>query len=71
MISYRLAALRAFLDEKTVNAVLVNKLANIRYFSGFTGDSTVLIITRKKNILVTDGRYTEQAKLKFLQKLDF
>ena len=63
MTSYRLAALRAFLDEKTVNAVLISKPANLRYFSGFTGDSTVLIITRKKNILVTDGRYIEQAKL--------
>ena len=62
MISYRLAALRAYLDENKVNAVLINKLANVQYFSGFTGDSTVLIITHKKNILVTDGRYMEQAK---------
>ena len=62
MISYRLALLRAFLDEQKVNAVLVTKLPNLRYFSGFTGDSTVLIITRKRNILVTDGRYLEQAK---------
>ena len=62
MTSYRLAALRAYLDEKKVNAVLISKNANLRYFSGFTGDSTVLIITRKKNILVTDGRYIEQAK---------
>ena len=46
MISYRLALLRAFLDEQKVNAVLVTKLPNLRYFSGFTGDSTVLIITR-------------------------
>ena len=63
MISYRLAALRAFLDEKKVNAVIITKPSNLRYFSGFTGDSTFLIITRKKNILITDGRYIEQAKL--------
>ena len=63
MISYRLALLRSYLDEQKVNAVMITKLANLRYFSGFTGDSTVLIITRKRNILVTDGRYIEQAKL--------
>ena len=63
MISYRLATLRKFLDEKKVNAVIVKKLANLKYFSGFTGDSTILIITRAKNILVTDGRYIEQAKI--------
>lgn len=62
MITYRLAQLRKFLDEKKVNAVLIKKLANVNYFSGFTGDSTILIITHKKNILVTDGRYLEQAR---------
>ncbi len=63
MTSYRLALLRACLDEKKVNAVLISKLANIRYFSGFTGDSTILIVSRRRNILVTDGRYIEQAKI--------
>ena len=63
MNSYRLSLLRTFLDEKKVNAVIITKPANLHYFSGFTGDSTVLIITRKKNILVTDGRYLEQAKI--------
>ena len=63
MISYRLTALRAFLDEKKVNAVMITKPVNLHYFSGFTGDSTVLIITRKRNILITDGRYIEQAKI--------
>ncbi|MBR1728415.1 MAG: aminopeptidase P family protein [Selenomonadaceae bacterium] len=62
MITYRLSNLRKFLDDKKVNAVIINKLANVHYFSGFTGDSSALIITHKRNILVTDGRYIEQAE---------
>ena len=63
MISYRLSLLRKFIDENKIDAVLISKIPNLRYFSGFTGDSTVLIITYNRNILVTDGRYIEQAKL--------
>ena len=62
MVSYRLSLLRNFLDEQKIDAILISKLPNLQYFSGFTGDSTVLIITHNKNILVTDGRYIEQAK---------
>ena len=61
MISLRLSHLRNFLDENKINAILISKPANLRYFSGFTGDSTILIITYKRNILVTDGRYIDQA----------
>ena len=62
MISLRLSHLRNFLDEQKVNAALISKPENVRYFSGFTGDSTMLIITHKRNILITDGRYIEQAE---------
>ena len=59
----RLDAIRALLDMEKINAVLVYKPENVRYFSGFTGDSTILIVTRRRSLLVTDGRYDEQAKL--------
>ena len=62
MISYRLDKLRSYCDEQKVNVVLISKPANLQYFSGFTGDSTVLIISRKRQILITDNRYVEQAK---------
>lgn len=61
MTASRLAALRAFLEQQQVDAVVVNKLAHLHYFSGFRGDDTNLVITRKHAILVTDSRYTEQA----------
>ena len=57
----RIARLRALLTEKVVDAVLVTKEENVHYFSGFRGDSTALIVTPERLLLVTDSRYTEQA----------
>lgn len=57
----RVAHLRALLAEKRLDAVLVTKEVNLRYFSGFRGDSSVLVVTADHLALVTDSRYTEQA----------
>lgn len=46
-----------------IEAVLITKPANLFYFSGFRGDSTILFISKNFCKLITDGRYTEQAKL--------
>ncbi len=61
MIPDRLKRLRAILEEKKLDALLVNKLVHLHYFSGFRGDDSVLIITGSKALLVTDSRYVEQA----------
>lgn len=42
---------------------LVTSYENYRYFSGFSGSNCALIITKNEAYLLTDGRYTEQAKL--------
>lgn len=57
----RIERLRALLTEKIVDAVLVTKEENVHYFSGFRGDSTALLVTHERLVLVTDSRYTEQA----------
>lgn len=57
----RLAALRSFLAEQDVAAVIVAKPENRRYFSGFTGSAGVLLVSRQAAKLVTDFRYVEQA----------
>lgn len=57
----RIERLRALLTEKVVDAVLVTKEENVHYFSGFRGDSTALLVTHERLLLVTDSRYTEQA----------
>ena len=57
----RIARLREVLREKIVDAVLITKEENVCYFSGFRGDSTALLVTQERLLLVTDSRYTEQA----------
>ena len=57
----RIARLRALLTEQVVDAALITKEENVHYFSGFRGDSTALLVTPERLILVTDSRYTEQA----------
>jgi Xaa-Pro aminopeptidase len=59
----RLDRFRKELDERGLGAALVTKRENIRYMSGFTGTSASLVITGNRQILITDSRYTEQAKI--------
>ena len=60
--SGRLANLCDKLYAEEVDAILVTKVANVTYFSGFRGDSTALLVGKNFRRLVTDGRYIEQAK---------
>ena len=61
-IENRILRLREFLREKNCEGVVINKEENLHYFSGFTGDDTILVITLDDAFLITDSRYTEQAK---------
>ena len=63
MITDRLKRLRQALAEKEVDGILVSQPENRYYLSGFGGSSGYLLITPQDNILATDFRYTEQAKL--------
>ena len=65
----RLERFRQILKEKEMEAFLVSIGENRRYLSGFTGEDTqfdessgYLLITEARSILVTDSRYTAQAK---------
>lgn len=62
MIKDRINHLRDHLRENKIPAVLVSKDENVHYFSGFYGDSTVLLITEERAYLITDSRYIEQAQ---------
>ncbi len=44
------------------DALLITHPADVRYLSGFTGSSGVLVLRRGRGTLYTDGRYTAQAK---------
>ncbi len=57
----RREALRRELAAAELPGLLVWSEANVGYLSGFAGDSSALIVTADRTILVTDFRYVEQA----------
>lgn len=58
----RLARLYEKISAEDIDAILITKVANVTYFSGFRGDSSVLLIGKNFLRFITDGRYTEQAQ---------
>ena len=60
--SARLKNLCKKISDENVDVVLITKTANLFYFSGFRGDSSVLLISKNFCKLITDGRYFEQAQ---------
>ena len=65
----RLDGLRALLDTRDLDAMLVSRAANKRYFSRFRAmddeESSwpgTLFITRDATLILADSRYTEQAE---------
>ncbi|MDD6735648.1 MAG: aminopeptidase P family protein [Clostridiales bacterium] len=47
---------------KDGEGVIISGYANIFYYSGFTSEDAVLLITRNRQIIATDSRYTVQAR---------
>jgi Xaa-Pro aminopeptidase len=60
-VAGRLDRLRSSLAEAGCEALLVTNLVHVRYLSGFTGSAGVLLVGTDEALLVTDGRYGEQA----------
>ena len=56
----RREALRRTLRASDHVGFLVASPTNVRYLTGFTGDSSVLLLGRDREILVSDGRFTTQ-----------
>jgi Xaa-Pro aminopeptidase len=50
------------LKRQEMDCLLVTRPANWYYLTGFSGDSGVLLVTNLGTVLVTDGRFTAQAK---------
>ncbi len=61
-ISRRVDKLRKSIAHKGLDGLLVSSEANVRYLSGFTGDSSVLLISAEQAAFLTDFRYVEQAE---------
>ena len=58
----RVQALQKELVRLGFDALLIAHLPNVRYLSGFTGSSGVLLIFPSGSFFFSDGRYKEQAR---------
>ena len=54
--------MRALLSAQRLSGLLVTQPANWYYLTGFSGEAGALILTQRGAILVSDGRFTSQAK---------
>jgi Xaa-Pro aminopeptidase len=48
--------------EWKIDAFLVSSLVNVRYLTGFTGSSALLLLGPRRTLLLTDGRYATQVR---------
>src|SRR5437016_199946 len=52
--------LAAALAEENLDLLLVSSPVNVTYLTGFSGESSYLLLARDRAVLVSDGRFTEQ-----------
>lgn len=52
--------LRSLIREAGVDALLVTGVSNVSYLTGFSGDSSVLLIGPSARVLISDSRYQTQ-----------
>jgi Xaa-Pro aminopeptidase len=58
----RLTKIREKLAAEKINAFLVTNFTNVSYLTGFKGEDSWFLLTADSNTLITDSRYTLQAK---------
>ncbi len=58
----RIQKLREAMQKAGADAALITSDKNVRYYSGFSGNSSQLLITPDKKLFFTDFRYSEQAE---------
>jgi Xaa-Pro aminopeptidase len=56
------AKVRREITERDIDALLITSPVNVRYVSGFTGSDSVLLLTDRQQLLITDFRYSESAR---------
>lgn len=69
----RIARAMELMARNNVEGIILKDDTTIRYLTGFTGDSSLLYLDGKRALLITDGRYTEQAKqeMKFFKVYEY
>jgi len=61
-VGERAGRVRSQLAAAGCDALVVTRLANVRYLTGFTGSAGVVLVTEDDLVLLTDGRYTTQSR---------
>lgn len=59
-ILQRRESLRQNLRAGNLDALLVSSPTNVSYLTGFTGDSSVLLVGVQNDLILSDGRFTTQ-----------
>jgi Xaa-Pro aminopeptidase len=52
--------LARLLPAEGLDGLMIGSPVNVTYLTGFSGDSSVLVLTKERAVLVSDPRYTEQ-----------
>ena len=60
-VAARAARLRPLFADAGIDALLVTSLPNVRYLTGFTGSSAMVLVTGDALAFTSDGRYRTQA----------
>jgi len=58
----RVGIIRSRLRDKGLHGLIVTKSENVSYLTGFAGEDSWAIVTKTGLYLLTDSRYTEQAR---------
>jgi Xaa-Pro aminopeptidase len=52
--------LRRTLESDEIDALLITAPTNVSYLTGFSGDSSVLVLGCERDLIISDGRFTTQ-----------
>ena len=52
--------LRQRLKVDDLDAILISSETNVSYLTGFSGDSSVLLVGRDRDVILSDSRYATQ-----------
>ena len=58
----RIAALREALTAAHIDGLVLTSLPNVRYLTGFSGTSALVLVTQRDLHFITDFRYDTQVR---------
>ena len=58
----KLEQIREYMNRNEIDGVLLISPENVRWLSGFSGDSAQILVTQNHQYFITDCRYIEQAE---------